>query len=80
VTRPVDSFLPNIHFYNVGIGKIDGQTNIRFMSGKPSDVIKIATLKTLMKEYGDYGKNITYLKMDVEGTEIRAQVNWLKTG
>jgi hypothetical protein len=72
--------LPNLHFYNVGIGEIDGETSLSFISGKPSEVIKITTLKTLMKENGDYGKTITYLKMDVEGAEVASQVDWLKTG
>ena len=33
-----------------------------------------------MKENGDYGRRITYLKVDVEGAEIVCLKQWLKSG
>jgi hypothetical protein len=29
---------------------------------------------------GDVGKNITYLKVDIEGSEINAMKNWVESG
>ena len=33
-----------------------------------------------IKENGDSGKQITYLKLDVEGTEIGCMKKWLQSG
>ena len=38
------------------------------------------TLDTLLKENGEYGRRITYLKVDVEGYEISCLKQWLKSG
>ena len=38
------------------------------------------TLDTLLKENGEYGRRITYLKVDVEGYEIACLKQWLKSG
>ena len=34
----------------------------------------------LFLENGDLGKNITYLKMDVEGTELQCLDDWMNSG
>merc|ERR1712241_1356722 len=44
------------------------------------ETIKVKSLETLIKENGDLGKEITYLKLDVEGTEIGCMKKWLKSG
>ena len=41
---------------------------------------KVKTLDTLLKENGEFGRRITYLKVDVEGYEIPCLKQWLKSG
>ena len=43
-------------------------------------MIPVKTLDTLLKENGDIGKRITYLKFDVEGTEMFCMKQWIKSG
>ena len=38
------------------------------------------SLSTFLKENGDVGKQISYLKMDIEGLEMASLKNWLKSG
>ena len=38
------------------------------------------TLKDAIREMGDEGKKISYLKVDVEGSEILAIRNWIIDG
>ena len=40
----------------------------------------VKTLHTLMEENGDIGKSISYLKMDVEGSELKIMDQLLETG
>ena len=78
VIRPKNSYHPNLHYYNIGIGAENGYVNSDSSTGK--DPIELKTLDTLLKENGDYGKRITYLKLDVEGFEILCMKQWLKSG
>ena len=71
VSRPHNSYHPNIHFYNIGIGPANG--NVEF--GGENKYIPVKTLQSLLRENGDYGKRITYLKIDIEGTEISGRWN-----
>ena len=43
------------------------------------EFIPVSTLETLIYKNGDIGKNITYLKIDIEGTEFKSFKNWFKT-
>ncbi len=43
------------------------------------EFIPVSTLETLIYENGDIGKNITYLKVDIEGFEFNSFENWFKT-
>ena len=38
------------------------------------------TLQTLLIENGEFGKRITYLKVDVEGSELLCLKQWIKSG
>ena len=44
------------------------------------ELVSISTLKTLINENGDDGKNISYLKIDIEGMELISFENWFQTG
>ena len=46
----------------------------------PSEFIKVKSLEQLVEENGDKGKPITYLKLDVEGTELDCMKKWLQSG
>ena len=76
VIRPQKAYHPNIFYYNIGLSPINGKSTV----GKGGYVIPVKTLDTLLKENGDYGKQITYLKIDIEGTEIPCMKQWLKSG
>ena len=43
------------------------------------EFIPVSTLETLIYENEDIGKNITYLKVDIEGFEFNSFENWFKT-
>ena len=66
-----------LHFYEMGLGHIDGQAMLTTSNGEEN--ISIRTLEYLLKENGDIGKQITYLKIDVEGSEVWSLSNWLRT-
>ena len=44
------------------------------------EIIRVKSLETLIEENGDSGKQITYLKLDIEGTEINCMKKWLQSG
>ena len=78
VTRPKDSYHPNLNYFNVGIGELDGKKD--FGNETHSNALDIKKLTTLINENGDRHKSITYLKMDVEADELRCYNQWLKSG
>ena len=39
---------------------------------------KVETLKTLIAKYGDAGKTISYLKIDIESSELDAIHEWIR--
>ena len=71
VIRPKDSYIENLHFHHIGIWHQNGKD-----SNKPW---LVKTLQTILMENGDIGKNITYLKMDVEGSELFCFKDWFDT-
>ena len=42
--------------------------------------MEVLTLEDTIKEFKDEGKTINYLKVDVEGHELKALPTWLKSG
>ena len=77
MVRPKNSYHPNLHYYNIGIDHQNGETTF---GGNDNNLIPVRTLDTLLKENGEYGRRITYLKVDVEGYEISCLKQWLKSG
>ena len=43
-------------------------------------LVEVLTLEDTIKEFKDEGKTINYLKVDVEGHELKALPTWLKSG
>ena len=43
-------------------------------------LVEVLTLEDTIKAFGDEGKTIHYLKVDVEGHELKAIHNWLDSG
>ena len=43
------------------------------------EFISVRTLESLIHENEDIGKNVTYLKIDIEGTEFVSFENWFQT-
>jgi hypothetical protein len=72
VTRPDHIKSPWIHFRNVGIAQADGWVK--------DPKYEVKTLNSLIKDFGDQGKPITYLKLDVEGDEHLSFDQMIKSG
>ena len=79
-TRPENSYnVPNLHYHQIGIGLYNGDLPLKTQTGEEK-LLPVKSLKSLLKENGDWGKPISYLKMDVEGNEIWCLNQWLKSG
>ena len=78
VKRPIDSYHSNLHYFNVGLNQDNGKTFYVTSTGI-GEFIPVRTLSTLIHENEDVGKNITYLKIDIEGTEFISFDDWFKT-
>ncbi len=63
VDQPPEVTHPNIHFKKMGIG---------FANFKTEEGFKIKSLDEFFIENNDMGKEITYLKLDVEGFELES--------
>ena len=74
VERPDNSYLPNIHFYEYGIGPGSGLVELDY-----TEHITVKSLKEILQLHNEVEKQITYLKMDVEGQELYCLSNWLKS-
>ena len=57
---------------------MDSEATMESTTGKSEKFIG-KTLSKLIKENGDKNKVITYMKFDVEGSELYSIKNWLKT-
>ena len=76
VVRPQNSYHPNLHYYNIGIWNKNGKHQF----GYDNPLLELRTLDTLLKENREFGKRITYLKVDVEGSELLCLKQWIKSG
>ena len=70
-----DYCLTLTQFYNLRVWELK-----KFQVFYPSEFIKVKSLEQLVEENGDKGKPITYLKLDVEGTELDCMKKWLQSG
>ena len=57
----------------------NGKSFFASVSTGQHELVSIRTLKTLITENGDDGKNISYLKIDIEGMEFICFDNWFQT-
>ena len=48
--------------------------------GNEKSLVQVLTLEDTIRSFGDEGKTIHYLKVDVEGHELKAMHDWLDSG
>lgn len=70
----------NLHYTNVGIKDENGMHEVYSIKQGINIKFPVKTLETLITENGDMDKSITYLKLDVEGSELVCFKSWLKSG
>ena len=78
VKRP-SSLHENVHFKALGLGGSSG----KLKNGAPDGTTRMMDVMTLsesMKLFGDEAKEITYLKVDVEGAEFLALPQMIESG
>ena len=75
----MNSYHPNLHYYNVGLHKEKGKTYFVSDTTGVDEFIPVNTLENFIHENEDIGKTITYLKIDIEGTEFFSFENWFQT-
>lgn len=80
VIRPKNSFHPNIHYHQIGLGHTNGKVHLHSLHSGDTEEIEIQTLDTLIDSNGDQDKIISYLKVDIEGSEIQSLKQWLSSG
>ena len=69
----------NVYFKKMGLGHFMGKKEL-FTPNKRSDPLPITTLKDAISKNGHLGKEITYLKVDIESSEIKAIPEWIQSG
>ena len=69
----------NVYFKKVGLGHFKGK-QVLFTPNKRSEPLPITTLKDAISSNGHFGKEITYLKVDIESSEIKAIPEWIQSG
>ena len=68
----------NIHFAKIGIDDVSSEF-IHYEENIATEV-QVKSLEDAIKYFGDEGKTIHYLKVDVEGYELKAIPNWVSSG
>ena len=73
---------PNIAIHHYGLSHFTGKMKVKINheNNKISEPLDVKTLHDALEENGDLDKEITYLKVDVESSELSAIPEWLKTG
>lgn len=58
----------------------NGETEVsNDMKGNKLEMAPVKRLEDFIKDNGDEGKKITYLKVDIEGSELKAIPTWLES-
>jgi hypothetical protein len=70
-----------ISFSPLGLGNLNGKKMITDNLNQNKKVlVDVVTLKESVKRMGDEGKKISYLKIDIEGSELDAVQEWIDSG
>ena len=72
----------NVHFKKIGLGHFTGNMKVR-SNNDPKNLTKplpVTTLKDAIVRNGDFGKEITYIKVDIESAELKAIPEWIESG
>lgn len=71
----------NVSFHKLGIAHFSGNTQIK-TNGHKGDymTVPVKTLGDILEEFGDGDKEVFYLKVDVEGSELEALPEWIESG
>ena len=72
----------NVHFKKVGLGHTNGKMKMTVThdNNRMSEPLSAMTLKEHIEKNGDLGKEITYVKVDIESAEIKAIPEWIQSG
>ena len=52
---------------------------VNVFNNQPGKLVPVKTLSDILTANGDSGNNITYLKVDIEGSELTAIENWIES-
>ena len=69
----------NIHFAKIGIDDVSSEFMI-YEENNNATQVQVKSLEDSIKYFGDEGKTIHYLKVDVEGYELKAIPTWVSSG
>jgi len=68
-------------FSQLGLGNVNGKKMITDnLNHNFKVLVNVVTLKESIKRMGDEGKKISYLKVDIEGSELDAIQEWIDSG
>ena len=72
----------NVHFHKIGLSHFKGnmELTVNHQGNRISEPLPVTTLKDAIESNGDLGKEITYIKVDIESSEIKAIPQWIKSG
>ena len=71
-----------VYFKKLGLAHFNGEMKmtITHENNKLSEPLPVTTLKDAIKANGDLDKEITYLKVDIESSEIKSIPEWIESG
>ena len=70
-----------ISFKKLGLSHFTGKTTVKMnQAGNKAVKAEVVTLKDAIAAFGDEGREIAYLKVDVEGSELKAIPDWVDDG
>ena len=68
-------------FHKYGLGHFNGMTQVKINNDHNREVLApVKTLMEIIKEFGEGEREISYLKVDVEGSELKAMRGWIESG
>ena len=72
----------NVFFHKIGLSHYKGnmEVTVNHDGNRKSEPLPVTTLKDAIQENGDHEKEITYVKVDIESSEIKAIPQWIQSG